>query len=150
MDSSTLKVSGTWLWFKERDHQGSRGSSKCNMSSWADFSLLHVSLLFPIPPFLVGSPLLLSPLSPLTPDLFSYGFKASTWPSVYPSKWKCYERIWHVWRNFKTHWHPQTTTYEDRYSLPVWVQRPVKAAAWSRRFVISVGKYRAEEFLWAD
>lgn len=42
-------------------------------------------------------------------------------------------------------------TYEDRYSLPaVCVQRSVKAAAWKERFVITDGKYRAEELLWAD
>lgn len=41
-------------------------------------------------------------------------------------------------------------TYEDRYGLPVCVQRSVKAAAWRERFVITDGKYRAEELLWAD
>ena len=46
--------------------------------------------------------------------------------------------------------HHCTWTYEDGYSVPVCVQRSVKAAAWRLRFVITDGKYRAEELLWAD
>lgn len=109
MVSFTPKVRGRWLWFRGRDHREDHGGS-CNATCHhVQLSFSYTLALLPLALFLPLSlqfPHLLSFLHFSASPSLSHNFKA-TWPLLYPSKWDCYEYIWHVWRNFKTHWHPR-------------------------------------------